>query len=94
MEYRTLSNLFGTRKSTVCTVVVETCRAVADNLLGKYVNIPNGDLLKEVVQGFETVWGFPRAAGAIDGSHIPIKKLLSPKRVLQIIITVRASTQL
>ena len=27
---------------------------------------------KEIVEGFETYWGFPQAAGAIDGSHIPI----------------------
>ena len=28
--------------------------------------------MKEVVDGFETFWGFPQAVGAIDGSHIPI----------------------
>ena len=28
--------------------------------------------MKEVVEGFEKYWGFPQAAGAIDGTHIPI----------------------
>ena len=38
----------------------------------QYVQIPCGEKLKEIVDGFETFWGFPQAAGAIDGSHIPI----------------------
>ena len=33
---------------------------------------PCGDSLKSVVDGFEQKWGYPRCAGAIDGSHIPI----------------------
>ena len=37
-----------------------------------YVYIPQGRKLKEIIEGFETYWGFPQAAGAIDGSHIPI----------------------
>ena len=74
VEYRTLSNLFGLGLSTVAVIVIETCHAITSNLLKKYVNVPEGDLLKEVVQGFESCWGFPQIAGAIDGSHIPIVK--------------------
>ena len=72
VEYRTLSALFGLGRSTICTIVVETCHAIATHLLSQYVQIPKGEKLKEIVQGFETFWGFPQAAGAIDGSHIPI----------------------
>lgn len=43
----------------------------------KYVKIPRDEKLKEIVNGFETRWGFPQAAAAIDGSHIPIIKPLS-----------------
>ena len=74
VEYRTLSNLFGIGKSTVSSIVVETTKAVVRNLMEKYVYVPQGDLLQEIVRGFETVWGFPQAAGAIDGSHVPIMK--------------------
>ena len=42
------------------------------HLLPQYVQIPNGDRLKEIVEGYETFWVFPQAAGAIDGSHIHI----------------------
>ena len=72
VEYRTLSNLFGIGLSTVAVIVVETCQAISANLLTRYVYIPEDELLKEVVRGFETCWGFPQAAGAIDGTHIPI----------------------
>ena len=73
IEYRTLSALFGIGRSTVGEIVIETCQAIA-KLLPRYVKIPRGDSLNEIVKGFEEYWGFPQAAGAIDGSHIPIIK--------------------
>ena len=72
VEYRTLSELFGLGRSTVGEIVIETCDAIATHLLPQYVFIPQGDKLREIVEGFETYWGFPQAVGAIDGSHIPI----------------------
>ena len=44
----------------------------ATHLLSQYVQIPEGERLREIVEGFESYWGFPQAAGAIDGTHIPI----------------------
>lgn len=75
-EYRIISNLFGIGLSTVCVIVVETCTVIATKLLGKFVYIPQGESLREIVRGFEDCWGFPQAAGAVDGSHIPITKPL------------------
>lgn len=72
VEYRTISNLFGVGISTYSTIVVETCQVLADKLFKKYVHIPVGDMLKDVMKGVETCWGFPQAVGAIDGSHVPI----------------------
>ena len=37
-----------------------------------YINFPSGEALEKVINGFESKWGFPQSAGAIDGSHIPI----------------------
>ena len=75
VDYRTLSELFGIGQSTVGGIVIETCNAIATCLLPQYVYIPEGEKLKEMVEGFETYWGFPQAARAIDGSHIPILHL-------------------
>ena len=49
---------FGIGKSTVCEIVVEICQDIADKLLSKYVKIPQGNLLKEVIEGFESFVGF------------------------------------
>ena len=67
----TLSALFGLGRSTIGAIVLETCHA---NSLqpASYVQISSGDKLKEIVDRFETCWGFPQVAGAIDGLHIPI----------------------
>ena len=74
MELRTLAVLFGLGRSTVGKIVLDTCDAIMCHLLPKYVRIPQGDSLHEIVEGFEHCWGFPHAVGAIDGSHIPILK--------------------
>ena len=74
IEYRTLSELFGIGRSTVCEIVHDTCQHIVINLLPKYVKIPKGDRLKEVVENCELTKGFPQAVGAIDGTHIPISR--------------------
>ena len=71
-EYRTIAHLFGVARSTVCTIVHETCRAIVRILMDSYIKFPCGESLKRVVEGFESNWGFPQCGGAIDGSHIPI----------------------
>ena len=72
VDFRTLSALFGLGCSTVRQIVVETCVAITNHLIPRFVKIPDGTQLKDIVNGFENLWGFPQAAGAIDGSHIPI----------------------
>ena len=46
-------------------------------LLPHYINIPTGVHLQEIVDGFNSKWGFPQCVGAIDGTHIPI---IAPKQ--------------
>ena len=41
-------------------------------MLEKYIRFPTGEDLTNVINGFESKWGFPQCVGAIDGSHIPI----------------------
>eukprot|EP00118_Oscarella_pearsei_P022072 m.251670 g.251670 ORF g.251670 m.251670 type:complete len:303 (+) comp40338_c0_seq3:519-1427(+) len=68
-EYRTIAYLFGVGKSTVCSIINETCRAIVAALLQEYISFPAGPALQEIVSGFSHM---PQCAGAIDGSHIPI----------------------
>lgn len=77
VEYRTISALFGIGCSTVGIVVINTCESITKHLFPKYVSLPKGERLKNIVNGFESRWGFPQVAAAIDGSHIPIIKPLN-----------------
>ena len=72
IEYHTLSALFGIGRSTVGAIVVETTVIITSNLLSHYVSFPTGEKLRDVVANFQTRWGFPQVAGAIDGSHLLI----------------------
>ena len=47
-----------------------------DILLPEYINVPSGDRLQNIIDGFLHKWGFPQCVGAIDGSRIPI---IAPK---------------
>lgn len=74
VEFRTIAALFGLGRSTVGEIVTDTCEAIASHLMPRYVAIPQGEMLRGAVHGFEHRWGFPQTVGAIDGSHIPILK--------------------
>ena len=45
-EYRTVGNLFGVGKATVCVCVHQVCEAIMKVLLAEYVQFPNSDALK------------------------------------------------
>ena len=72
--YRHVGHLFGISDSTLCLSMREVCEAIVEKLLPRYIQFPSGYRLQEVVDGFDSKWGFPQVIGAIDGSHIPIKR--------------------
>ena len=45
-EYRTLAHLFGVTRSTVCTIVHETCEAIILTLMETYIKFPSREDLK------------------------------------------------
>ena len=71
-EYRTIGHLFGIARCTVCVIVHQTVDAIVKTLLRSYIKFPTGPNLENTVADFEKKWHFP-CAGAIDGSHIPIR---------------------
>ena len=70
--FRTVAWLFGISKSSVCTIVRETCDAIVQVLQMQLIKLPKGDMLDQVIEGFEFKWGFPNCVGAVDGTHIPV----------------------
>jgi hypothetical protein len=55
-----------------------------DKLFNKYINIPLGQCLKNIIVHFEHLTGLPNICGVIDGIHIPLVDLPSKKVMLVI----------
>lgn len=73
-SYRTIANLFGIGKSTVCEIVVEVCGAIVEVLLPRYIRFPqNAQEIRQRMDEFSDRAGFPQTVGCVDGCHIPIK---------------------
>ena len=58
-DYRTIANLFGLGRSTVCSILHAFCKQIVRNLLKTYVNLPKRDGTRRIIQKFESVSGFP-----------------------------------
>ena len=72
---RKISNAFGLGKSTVSTIIRRVTGAISRNLASKYIKLPcTENEVKESTEIFYSKHGFPQCIGAIDGTHIPIKK--------------------
>ena len=72
-EYRTVANLFGVSTAFVCLCVKNVSTAILSKLKTRFLSIPKGEDLKEVMRLYKLRWGFPQCAGAIDGTHIAIQ---------------------
>ncbi|XP_057307667.1 uncharacterized protein LOC130645634 [Hydractinia symbiolongicarpus] len=65
---------FRISKSTISSIISETCIAIYEQLKIKYLNAPNAqeDWLR-IADTFEANWNMPHVIGAIDGKHIRIQ---------------------
>ncbi|XP_017285953.2 putative nuclease HARBI1 [Kryptolebias marmoratus] len=69
------ANAFGLSRSTVSIIIRQTCRAVSVHLGPRYVQLPFTEPeARALVTGFEDAHGMPHCLGAVDGTHIEIKK--------------------
>ena len=72
---RKIANSFGLGKSTVSGIVTRVCSAISQHLGPKYIQLPTSESkVMEATGSFFLRHGFPQCIGAIDGTHIPIKK--------------------
>ncbi|KAI4458813.1 hypothetical protein MML48_7g00005474 [Holotrichia oblita] len=68
----TVGDIAGVHKSTASKVIRKVSHAIA-SLRPQYINLPEGDEIREVNQGFYEIASFPRVIGAIDCTHIKIQ---------------------
>ena len=72
---RKTANAFGCGLSTVSCIFSKVTKAIGINLSSLYINTPTTE--KEVVElaaGFYVAHGFPQCIGAVDGTHIPLRR--------------------
>jgi hypothetical protein len=73
-----MADQFNVGASTIRKYVDILCNVVIDKnkLFSKYINIPLGQCLKDIIACFENFTGALNICGAIDGMHIPLADLL------------------
>ena len=57
------------------------CEVIVTHFYDRYIQIPKGEALQEIMARFESLKGIPYMWGAIDGSHIRLTKKPSDKEV-------------
>ena len=60
--------------STICNLVREVMDVLWQTLCPLHMAIPSEEKLFDIAQDFYSLWDLPHCIGAIDGSHIEIKK--------------------
>ena len=72
---RKTANAFGIATCTVSRIVQRVTEAISAKLSHKYINVPKTEEeVQKLAARFYSERGFPQCIGAIDGTHIPIKK--------------------
>ena len=62
-------------RSTATKVITDTCNAIVEVFLDRYIATPaTTEEWTAVCEQFERKWNFPHALGAIDGKHVRIRK--------------------
>ena len=74
-RYRKVANAFGISKATVSTIIRRVAQAITFHLGPKYIKLPKTEEeVRTAASRFYAKFGFPQCIGAIDGTHIFIKR--------------------
>jgi hypothetical protein len=69
----------GNSPSTSSKFIHNICKVLETHFYNRYIQIPEGEALQEIMAGFESITGIPYMWGAIDGTHICLTKKPSEK---------------
>lgn len=74
-SYDVVGETFGVGAATVCNIVSDFCDAMIRIHLFNQIKFPETEPEQQATADtFQNIWQFPGCVGAIDGSHIPIKR--------------------
>ena len=72
---RKVANSFGIGKSTVSEIIRRVTQAISKYLGNKYIVLPTNEKdIEEMVSNFYNSHGFPQCIGAVDGTHVGVKR--------------------
>lgn len=72
-SFQSLHYYFRLGATTIGSIVIETCRAIWEELAPLHMKIPTTEKWKEVADTFYTLWNYPKCLGAIDVKLIKIE---------------------
>lgn len=72
ITFQCIADIFGICETSVHSIIHDLSRIVCKRLMPNLIRWPKGNKVKEVVDAYQELSGFPGVIGAIDGSHIPI----------------------
>lgn len=73
MSFRSLAFSFRVGKTTMSSIVFETCQAIWDELVHEFMPTPTTEQFKQIANLYYRRWRFPNCIGSIDGKHCQIK---------------------
>ena len=74
-RFRKNANAFGIAKNTVSMIIRQVTKAISNHLADKYFKLPRTEEeVNESCSLFFKKHGFPHCLGAVDGTHIAIKR--------------------
>lgn len=73
-SFKSISIYFLKGKSTVRSIVYETCQILWEKMQPEYMPRPNKEKWVENAHRYYTLWNLPNCVGSVDGKHIRIRK--------------------
>lgn len=74
-RYRKAANAFGISRASVCHIIKRVTKAIVQILGPEYLAMPkSAEGVKYLVENFKKIHRFPNCIGAVDGTHIEIRK--------------------